>query len=679
MKKVFKNRIFAPLPQIQESVLHALLAVMITASILTFPLDFIEAPLYDLRQTLSINPEADSNIVLITIDDETVNQLNDTHPLSLKHHLKGLQKLEEHGVKAIGYQLDFNVVERVDPASFQSPLAQEFTRTAVRLNAQGTPTLLGVPFDLNGEVAPPYPLNQLPQAVALIHRDGTIFGKDKVTRRAMVSLYDRLSFEMSLASRIHTHEEIPFPPGTYKATNTEAQYFLFRLHQHNGTVYDVNYETFPYSRYSFVDLVEGRIPAELLKDKIVIVSSYQRENPNDFTLMSTAASQNLIPKALIHANVLDSILNRQGIREVPISFTALLSFLLSFIIIFASLKLRPSRLIGLTLVLIGLVFFVSIIVFQPLPQVGGFWIPIGKPLLSLVLSFYLMIPLRLYSEHRKRFALEKQNQVLREVEELKTNFLQLVTHDLKTPIAKMQGLTESLRRLVLEKLVSEKKSTESEQLSSMFSSMFSSIEELNHFINSLLELTRLDNQGLRLTLQSKDVNQVIENVILKHRFAAQAKSIQIITHFEPLFPMKFDVELISKVLGNLVDNAIKYSAPETSVQISTREIEDHVEITIQDQGIGIAEEDIQNLFSRFYRIKNDTTEKVKGTGLGLYLSKYFIEAHQGNIRVESTPGSGSKFTIELPLDLSPEQVQAPGLRQNLKNDSISKEREKSHA
>jgi signal transduction histidine kinase len=102
-----------------------------------------------------------------------------------------------------------------------------------------------------------------------------------------------------------------------------------------------------------------------------------------------------------------------------------------------------------------------------------------------------------------------------------------------------------------------------------------------------------------------------------------------------------------------------------------------VEITLEDQGIGIPESEIGNLFSRFYRINNDTTRSVKGTGLGLYLSKYFIEAHRGELSVESRPGQGTKFLIRLPLELTQTEVVRPGLP--LTGMRTLKNKEKSHA
>jgi signal transduction histidine kinase len=645
------------LSSLQETLLHVLLASVITVSVMTFPLDFIEAPLYDLRQFLSSKPLADDRIAIITVDDQTVNQLNELNPLPLSDHLKAVEKLEEQGVKAVGYLIDFNKVQRIDAQGFERDVVQEFYRSTVRLNAQGIPFMLGTPYEQTGEVLAPFPLNQIPQAVSVIHKDGTIFGKDRVTRRALVSLYDRLGFEMALTNRIYPNETIQNPPGTYKSNEADAQYFMLRFHQSAGVIYDSNYETFPYPRYSFVDLIEGKIPLGTLKDKIVLVGTFQRENPNDFTLINSMKQYSLTPKILIHANILDSILNHQGITEVKPSILAIFCFILSLLIIIASFKIRPSRLILFTLCLILATFALAVFLFQPIRYVGNLWLPLGAPLLSLALSFYLMIPLRLYSEHRKRYELEKQNRVLIEVEEMKTNFLQLVTHDLKTPIAKIQGLTESLKRNLHEKLTG--KDIE------LMNHIFSANEELNHFINSLLELTRLDNHGIRVNLQAKDINQLLETIVLKHRFAAQAKQIQVITHFEPMFPIKFDSDLISKVLSNLIDNAIKYSADNTSVTIETREVDSFVEITIQDQGIGISAEEQQNLFSRFYRVKNDTTQKVKGTGLGLYLSRYFIESHRGDITVTSETEQGTLFTIKLPINLNESELIQPGLRTEL--------------
>jgi signal transduction histidine kinase len=108
---------------------------------------------------------------------------------------------------------------------------------------------------------------------------------------------------------------------------------------------------------------------------------------------------------------------------------------------------------------------------------------------------------------------------------------------------------------------------------------------------------------------------------------------------------------------------MKYSAPGSTVSIRTRDLGDTVEISVKDQGIGLSEEELDNLFTRFYRAKNDQTVKIAGTGLGLYLTKYFVEAHRGRVEVASEQGVGSEFKIILPTDLKADEVVQPGLTQ----------------
>jgi signal transduction histidine kinase len=641
-------------PKFQVTLLQLLLAAVVSASVLSMPLDFIEAPLFDLRQQLSFKHPADQRIALITIDDQTIDQLNELNPLPVSYHLRALEKLQEHEVKAVGYLVDLNKVQRIDPSGFSNSSADQLYRSTTKMNAQGTPFILGTPFDVNGEVLPPSPFLDVPRAVALVHRDGTIFGKDKATRRALVSLNNQPAFELSMARLIFPNEGITPPPGTYPSSDAEADYFMIPYHASNGTVYHSEDETFPYERYSFIDLIEGRIPAGQLTGKIILVGSFLRSNPVDFTIINSAESSQLFPKILIHANILDAILNKQGIRQLDFPFLAVISFVLSLLIIMASFRVRPSRLILLSFYSLFGTFALTLIFFMPIPLIGSLWIPLGAPLISLTLSFYLVIPVRLYSEHRRRYALEKENRMLIEVEEMKRNFLQLVTHDLKTPIAKIQGLTESLQRSLAERMGPKE--------FELMQNIYQANEELNQFVSSILELSRIDTQGVHVQLQSKDINQLLDQVIQKLRFVSQLKKIRIETDFEPLFPIKLDPELISKVLSNLIDNALKYSTENTDIMIRTRETGNWVEISITDQGVGIEASEIPHLFTRFYRLKNEATRKTKGSGLGLYLSRYFIEAHRGDISVTSKPGEGTTFTIRLPMDLSESTLTQAGLK-----------------
>ncbi len=215
----------------------------------------------------------------------------------------------------------------------------------------------------------------------------------------------------------------------------------------------------------------------------------------------------------------------------------------------------------------------------------------------------------------------------------------MMSHDLKTPIARIQGMTE----VILQDDV-----TLSPVQREAVDTIKGSSDDLLKFINSILQYGRIESQGVELHKQSKDINQVLADVIKKHEFLAKVKKIKVQTEFEPMFPIQIDVELMKQVLSNLVENAIKYSHDESSVTVKSREEGSLVVIEVTDNGVGIPAEDLPNIFMKFYRSHNVKTSTIKGTGLGLYLAKYFAELHKGDITVTSEVGKGSTFKLTLP-------------------------------
>jgi hypothetical protein len=160
----------------------------------------------------------------------------------------------------------------------------------------------------------------------------------------------------------------------------------------------------------------------------------------------------------------------------------------------------------------------------------------------------------------------------------------------------------------------------------------------------------VESQGFQLNLQSKDINNLLTEVVRKHEFLAKIKYIQIIMELEPIFPVPVDPDLIKQVFSNLVENAIKYSNDHTRILICSEEQDGRVMIQIIDQGPGIPTDELPHIFMKFFRSKNAKSSPIKGSGLGLYLAKYFTELHGGKIVVESICGNGSTFTVELPMD-----------------------------
>ena len=115
----------------------------------------------------------------------------------------------------------------------------------------------------------------------------------------------------------------------------------------------------------------------------------------------------------------------------------------------------------------------------------------------------------------------------------------------------------------------------------------------------------------------------------------------------PLYPIQVDTVLMNRVISNLIENAIKYAGKGKTVWVKTWDEPDWVFIEIKDNGLGIGPDDLAHIFDKFYRVKNDSTHSIKGSGLGLYLVKYFIELHNGVISATSQLGEGTSFIIKL--------------------------------
>jgi two-component system phosphate regulon sensor histidine kinase PhoR len=129
---------------------------------------------------------------------------------------------------------------------------------------------------------------------------------------------------------------------------------------------------------------------------------------------------------------------------------------------------------------------------------------------------------------------------------------------------------------------------------------------------------------------------------------ADEKAIQILLSCEETLSMNLNAALIEQAFVNLLDNAIKYSGPDSSIEIEAKQINAEVVILFRDHGIGIASEHLPRLFERFYRADPSRSRKLGGTGLGLAIVKHIVNAHGGRITVESTPGKGSEFIIYIP-------------------------------
>jgi PAS domain S-box-containing protein len=230
---------------------------------------------------------------------------------------------------------------------------------------------------------------------------------------------------------------------------------------------------------------------------------------------------------------------------------------------------------------------------------------------------------------------------LRDVENLRSAFLSMLGHELQTPLSIIKGYTGTLVR-------SDAKWNK-KTLHDGLQVIEEECDRLSKLVNRLLLASRIESgtvtlqkEPVQLSAMASKVIRRLESVTSIHEFKVD---------FEPDFPeVHADPERMEEVLTNLVDNAIKYSPKGGRIVIAGKADRDCIKVTVADEGIGIPQRELGRVFERFRRGEGNHVQKVRGTGLGLYICKSIIEAHGGKIEVSSEVGKGSQFSFRLPLD-----------------------------
>jgi PAS domain S-box-containing protein len=226
----------------------------------------------------------------------------------------------------------------------------------------------------------------------------------------------------------------------------------------------------------------------------------------------------------------------------------------------------------------------------------------------------------------------------REAEELKSTFISVISHELKTPVALIKGYVGTLRR--------EDANWDREIVKDSLAVIEEEADRLTGLIENLLDASRLQAGGLSITLTEVAL-KVIADRIAK-RFQTQSSIHHIVVEFPEDFPsVSADETRLEQVLSNLVSNAIKYSPQGGEIRIHGQVRPAQVIICVSDEGPGVAPDDIPHIFDRFYRSSN-AKRTTKGAGLGLYLARAVIEAHGGRIWVDPRPGDGARICFTIP-------------------------------
>lgn len=598
-------------------------ALVIAFLVNQFPFDYIEALFYDARVRVKPTSPVSGHIELVAVNPETVERLGRVP--NAVDHTQLLKRLSAAGARAVVYLINpTEIVGSLD--ELRSLASQMEAQPNFYVGLQDTP-LRGEEdtFKLFS------PFEKLKVASAPKTADRNIFAGDNVTRRLFISYQGLPSLHPQVAKL--------FNPEVAQEKNIRG---LFEYLQSSQAYIDFR-PAGTYQMASFVRVASGDFDPTQYRDKIVIVGRDIQTTTKDY--IQTPFSRDVVAMTVLEmtANIFDTlILNRAPVRS-PGWLNLIITGLISILTVYVVLAVKPTR--GL-LVLATTIAGYSLICFLVF-WLGGVWVAMAQPFLTIFICYYFFIPYRLIMENRRSWEYYQKNRLLTQVEELKTNFLSMMSHDLKTPIARIQGMTD---------VVLKDTNPLSPRQKEALQTLARSSEELLEFVSSILNLGRIESKELKLHLKSRDPNSLIKEVIEKYEFMAKSRGIEILAELEPLFSVKMDVDLMRQVLSNLVENAIKYSPENSRILVSSEESDGRVVIQVADQGLGIPEDELPHVFMKFYRSKNAKSSTIKGSGLGLYLAKYFVELHKGTISVDSSPGEGSTFTVELPTDPQFEQT-----------------------
>ena len=228
---------------------------------------------------------------------------------------------------------------------------------------------------------------------------------------------------------------------------------------------------------------------------------------------------------------------------------------------------------------------------------------------------------------------------LKEVDNLKDDFISMASHELRTPLTIIRGYAEELKEFNLQ----------NEEFKVGVERIETASEQLDHLVNDMLDVSKIEQGRMKMEMKTISPVDVLTNVVSGLKKPAEDKGL--ILKFEQNLKeekINIDENRFRQVMTNLIGNAVKYTK-KGQIAVTTSTEDNSVVFRVQDSGIGISAEDQKKLFQKFSRIKNAETSEIRGTGLGLWITQQIVEQMKGKISVESITGVGSSFIVKFPL------------------------------
>ncbi|MCR5627809.1 MAG: cell wall metabolism sensor histidine kinase WalK, partial [Lachnospiraceae bacterium] len=229
---------------------------------------------------------------------------------------------------------------------------------------------------------------------------------------------------------------------------------------------------------------------------------------------------------------------------------------------------------------------------------------------------------------------------MKKLDDSREEFVSNVSHELKTPLASMKVLSDSIR---------SSEDVPVETYKEFMDDIAEEVDRENQIITDLLSLVKMDKTEAAINVESTDINELIEQILKRVHPIADKSNIELIFESQRSVTAEVDRTKFSLAIMNLVENAIKYNREGGHVKVGLDADHQLFTITVSDTGIGIPEESIDHIFERFYRVDKSHSREIGGTGLGLAITRSAILMHRGAVKANSVEGEGTTFTVRVPI------------------------------
>ncbi len=239
--------------------------------------------------------------------------------------------------------------------------------------------------------------------------------------------------------------------------------------------------------------------------------------------------------------------------------------------------------------------------------------------------------------------LKAENEKLKQMNAVKSDLISISAHQLRTSLSALKWILKMFIDEDIGKLTNEQ--------SSFVQKAYNSNERMIALVNNLLLLNHTEDTAIPFSFKKVDILNLVDQTMFEFSGETNKKNIELI-FLKPESPLPLvncDEDMIRVVLQNLIENAIKYSNSNDKVFVSLKQVDDNVQISVHDTGIGISEDDKNNIFKKFFRASNAKEKDSVGSGLGLFTTHNIVERHKGKIWFENTNGGGTTFFVTLPI------------------------------